>query len=79
MLYGSCGSLRLVDNTRNRDGMIHSYLMWVSHNVGLSDYAQQTMLIRQVERLIERLFIKAQINSETIELSRRRFKPESTK
>ena len=64
---GQCGSRLLVCNAKSSQGTIYPYFVCASRPAGRGDCTRQTMLIEQVERLIERFYAKVQPDLETIE------------
>lgn len=64
---GQCGSRLLVCNAKSSQGTIYPYFVCASRHGGRGTCTRQAMLIEQVERLVERFYVKVQIDPETIE------------
>lgn len=73
------GSRLWVCNAKSSQGTIYPQFVRASRHGGRGDCTRQAMLIEQVERLIERLYAKVQLDTETMQPVSAMLTPGSTR
>lgn len=68
---GQCGSRLLVSKAKSSQGTVYPYFVCASKARGRGDCTRQTMMIEEVERLVQRFYEHVQISAETTAASTR--------